>query len=352
MSRKEKNRLTGLDRFLRYRGNNLSGKERNTFERELQKDPFAEEADEGMELTNSDLLRRDMDTLNKRLKSRIKGSARFVPYRIAASVAVLMVIAAVYFLLQKNRPSYQEELTAAKDILTPQLYAAPSPVPPATDDEQSKEIKDNAADNNERAVTARAVNQPAVAGRIAENEVKSEEVKEAKSAGKMEVAEGNEAHVENIASMKVEVAEDSTSPVTPQQNPIAAGEAAVPASRVKSVEVIEEAAYTKNDMKRQAAYTNADGPAGPVIGNDSYNKYIEKNIRIPSGQKDNQTEVVDLVFIVRLNGIPDSIRATNSPGKSYTDEAVRLIREGPPWKPAVENGILTEKKVNFRIIFK
>ena len=47
MSDRNKNKKSLLADFFRYQKDKLSGKERNSFERELQKDNFAREAAEG-----------------------------------------------------------------------------------------------------------------------------------------------------------------------------------------------------------------------------------------------------------------------------------------------------------------
>ncbi len=47
MRDRNKNKRLKFPDFFRYSSDKMSGKERNSFERELQKDPFAMEASEG-----------------------------------------------------------------------------------------------------------------------------------------------------------------------------------------------------------------------------------------------------------------------------------------------------------------
>ena len=88
MKRKDKKGKVEFSEFMRYRGNNLTNQERYAFEKELQKDPFAEEAEEGFATYNKELLGKDMQILKKRLDSRTGSrQRRLLYYRIAASIA-------------------------------------------------------------------------------------------------------------------------------------------------------------------------------------------------------------------------------------------------------------------------
>ena len=92
----------------------MTGKERNSFERELQKDPFAEEAAEGFTSISPDESSKDLAQLQKQLKSRTIRRQRFIYYRIAASVAVLMVISSIFIIVERNKPSKQLAETSGK----------------------------------------------------------------------------------------------------------------------------------------------------------------------------------------------------------------------------------------------
>ena len=59
-----------------------------------------------------------------------------------------------------------------------------------------------------------------------------------------------------------------------------------------------------------------------------------------------------LSFSVHTDGSIDSIKIIRSPGKIFSDEAIRLLRSGPSWQPAEENGQIIEDQVRLRIVFK
>ncbi len=107
MSEKDKNSNDQLSDFLRYRGNKMTDKERNDFERRLQKDTFAGEAAEGFEEIRPDLAESDLTELQKQLKKRTSRKQRLLWYRIAASVAILMIISSIFIVIEKRKPSDQ-----------------------------------------------------------------------------------------------------------------------------------------------------------------------------------------------------------------------------------------------------
>ena len=93
-------------------------------------------------------------------------------------------------------------------------------------------------------------------------------------------------------------------------------------------------------------------PPRPENGKADFNKYIEDNLKRPDTETDGQRVVVVVNFKVDMKGKIDSIKVIKSPGKFFSDEAIRLIKEGPAWKPAEENGKVIDDEVRIRIVFK
>ena len=92
MQGKNKNGNDQRSDFLRYRGNEMTDRERNAFEKSLQKDLFAKEASEGFNETDPILAQKDISELSQRLIRRTSVKRRMLWYRIAASVAALMIL--------------------------------------------------------------------------------------------------------------------------------------------------------------------------------------------------------------------------------------------------------------------
>ena len=107
MSDKNKNNKSLLPDFLRYRRDEMTKLERNSFERELQKDPFTEEAEEGFASISPDEASTDLTSLHSRLRKRVQRKRGFAFYRLAASVAVLMIISSIFIIVERNKSGKQ-----------------------------------------------------------------------------------------------------------------------------------------------------------------------------------------------------------------------------------------------------
>jgi protein TonB len=317
MSEKDKNGNDQLSDFLRYRGNEMTNTERNAFERNLQKDPFDEEASEGFEEIDPGLAEKDILKLRKQVKKRTSGKQRVLWYRIAASVAVLMILTSIFIIVNQRKPSEQIAYTPpsapSKEIqVTPEQKKAPEIIerkePVAViaeksktvhDETQKPEIKLDKTDENKKEPVTADYQEAVMAAESEAKAPEKPEIAERAMASKAVLAKGN-----------------------------------------RGVE------YEKED-------TVADHiPAQPVGGRADFDKYIQNNIRRPDTTSTGQRLVVVLNFIVKADGVIDSIRIIRSPGKVFSDEAVRLIREGPAWNPAEENGEAIPDEVRIRIVFK
>jgi TonB family protein len=72
--------------------------------------------------------------------------------------------------------------------------------------------------------------------------------------------------------------------------------------------------------------------AEPRDGFAAYQFYLLNNVRFPAEAKNNgQTGSVDVSFLVNENSRLSDFKIERSLGPSYDKEAIRLIREGPPW---------------------
>jgi TonB family protein len=106
-----------------------------------------------------------------------------------------------------------------------------------------------------------------------------------------------------------------------------------------------------NEQKAEDAFAGYSSPV-PVGGKPAFESYISSNIRNPSSLAEGERAVVIVSIMVKNTGAIDSIKVVRSPGKEFSDEAIRLIKEGPAWNPATENGEKTDDEVRIRIVFK
>jgi len=78
MQEKNKNKKGSKTDFIRYHNDKMKSAERNAFEKELQKDPFAEEASEGFNLITPEEVSGDIADLQKQLKKRVGKRERII----------------------------------------------------------------------------------------------------------------------------------------------------------------------------------------------------------------------------------------------------------------------------------
>ena len=79
----------------------------------------------------------------------------------------------------------------------------------------------------------------------------------------------------------------------------------------------------------------ASFPGGP----DAWRRYLERNLQYPeSAQENGISGTVRVQFIVAKDGTISEVQALSPPDESLGEEAVRIIKKGPKWIPAEQNG--------------
>lgn len=349
MKKEDKNRKPELSDFIKYQKGEMTDLQRNAFERILQKDTFAEEAESGFSEISPEEVKSDLELLEKNLKARSVKRRRMIYYRIAASVAVLMLISSVYILTERNRSKENKfeiafnqtpfEIPESKAITVPEIVTSPkkllSPAPVV-------EKKKAARGSEVQSIAVSQADELASAGEVAtENisraEISKDDVNLIADSIKMEP-------MDLLAASDTEV-QDEVYPAAQELNEVVVIGYGV-SKRSKEAAGVAAADYkTKNE---DIGYVSAS----PVDGKESFDKYIEGNIRKPALLQMGERAIVVVSFTVTSSGVIENIKVIRSQGQEYSDEAMRLIKEGPPWKPAEENGKKIDEEVRVRIVFK
>lgn len=305
MKGKNKNIKTDLSGFIRYRNGEMTGSESNDFERELQKNDFLEEAQEGLESLPAFGLEKDLSLLGRRLKNRTKRKRAHIIYRIAASIAVLMIVSSVFIVLEKNKR--EAPVTFTEEEPAPLTIARSEPLT-----QQKQTLTEEKNENIERSKNASSV---------------------------PEAAEKQDMPAENP------IMKNEQEP--PQPEPKSAEAPAISEQRYAAAD--ETVSAVRSARAGGIAYQNYK-PAEPETGKVAYENYIDENIRRPDSSR--QRAVVVTGFTVKTDGSIDSIKILRSPGIPFSREAIRLIKSGPHWKPALRNGIPVDDSVSLKIMFK
>jgi hypothetical protein len=346
MKEKNKNKNNSLSEFIRYTRGEMTKREENAFQRKLQKDPFAEEATEGFSQISSREAVDDLHRLGRQLKKRISPGQRTVYYSIAASVAVLMMISSVYLIVERKIPARQ--LSKSTVNTAPQEKAADSnPVTEPLVAESKNEIAvlENVPeqvitdDKIEAVISSNTVNLPAAGKTEALALVEKKDSNLYIAENKITEAPAAAVKQDNAVLKEAEIKADKDLP--------ALDEAVVVAySAVKSSRAVAGAVNKAENA--EVSYN----PPQPVNGKESFDNYIRENIQKPAILSSGQSATVIATFIVRNTGSLDSIKVVSSPDNEFSQEAIRLIKEGPSWKPAESNGEKIDDEVRVLIVFK
>ena len=127
MRKESKNSRIKADDFIRYRAGNMTGQERNAFEKKLQKDPFADEAADGFSGSDPDEIRDDLAALDKKLGKRISGRKISPLIRIAAAITIIIAVSSVLYITLQTR-SRDHELAVAGKVPSPPAEKQTVPV--------------------------------------------------------------------------------------------------------------------------------------------------------------------------------------------------------------------------------
>jgi len=74
-------------------------------------------------------------------------------------------------------------------------------------------------------------------------------------------------------------------------------------------------------------------------GEGAFGKFLQKNIHYPTFAKENNIQgKVYVQFIVERDGSLTDISVVREPGSGLGDEAMRVLKMSPHWKPGIQNG--------------
>ena len=330
MKKNNKNIDNQAEEIIRYLEDKMTAAERNAFEKKLQSDPFLAEAVEGYSLTDTDAITSDLAHIKKRLRSATKQGSTLL-YRVAAAVIILVGISSV--LLVRNLRQPDMKMAEGRDII------------------EDITPKESLLDLSEA--------KKEMAG---EPEIGKQERKEISEEKSLAVMHGRkqDSIPETRLAIPVVIVEHEIIPVIDtnviiKTIPEVAKETEM-ADRVAGIaaekETLRKSARGNEVIATLVAGKGINRKAQPITGEEEYHKYLaEKQVYPIRYEKSEPVEVI-LELIIEEDGSVGNIEVKESPDKPFSDEAIRLVKEGPAWLPALQEGQAVRDTINLKIIFR
>jgi hypothetical protein len=341
MTKNNKHIIPSLKQFLDYIHNRISSKKRNAFERNLQKDSFAAEAFEGLSMVDEKRAVRDVVELNKKILT--KGRAKYNPYilSIAAAIALLVVTSITYLAIdriidskEKSQISYTEH---------------------EKQDEEKTSIFLKEEKSEEKIFDTTEAEKPATGTSVMHSK------KEAPDTNLIIIVDDDILAEDFAFDMEVMVDEKMPIAFIPIEIEESDFSGAIVAETPKERETAQAARAAANIAREESSSRKAISPvyansskyaaAEPEKGMNRYNKYIEKNAKIPPTVNLNIAEVV-VSFSVNTNGELTEFVIIDSPSEILSEIAIEILKKGPKWNPAKIDEKLIVEEVIFTIKFQ
>jgi len=290
-------------RIRRYIQGHRKGREANRIEREAMHDPFLADALEGFDRMKNDPTPH-IDILRRKIRSRNQRRLDFFKYGGIAASLIFILGFGLYFGFHKN--NLQEEITSYSQAIE---YDAITETADSFENhiaQNRQEAQKEIEKPTSPAPAAQALQAPVMSDADAHSEVMK--------INESEIAEDLIA-VEEVVQLQEE--EEKLSTIEEKEEVVVQSRMS---ARAKESSVVE---------KRQQVMSSE-----PVIGFDAYHKYLnEKMVRPTDNCKDMKGKVI-LNFKVNASGKPYDIKIEQSVCASIDKEAIRLLEEGPLWKPS------------------
>jgi TonB family protein len=116
---------------------------------------------------------------------------------------------------------------------------------------------------------------------------------------------------------------------------------------------LSEVVVTGYGKGNEAAADNTYYAAEPQMGRTNFKDYLEKSVKYPEEAIRNKAEGrVTVRFTVEPSGQLTGFEILKGIGSGCDEELIRVIKEGPPWKPAKQGTRAVSDKVKVRYRFE
>jgi TonB family protein len=330
-----------LEETLRYLNDAMTNEERYSFEREMERDPFMQEAFEGLSGIRVSEIDKDIRSLDIMTGKKRKNFLIVKVLAIAAGFALIFALG--FWALQNIDFSKHKTTKVSAEAENIQLREPYKPATTATTDSTT-------VDSTAVLVADAGLNQPNAGNDLtgkpnallSDKGTLSKTDQAAKDLNKKKMA------MKSAADQKfMQKAQEPVKTPEVSEKPVSETAAQPPVTEVQQRST-EDIAEVENALKRPGV--NADPE--PLGGSTLFRDYLDKNAKYPKGVQNGKKEFVKVKFKISKLGQPYNIVVEKSPDQEFSREAIRLILEGPKWSPEIKDGIPVEGEVSVKINFK
>ena len=382
------------ERFEQYLKRQMGSEESHAFEREVFDDPFSLEALEGFEYHGSEVWG-DLNKLKKQIKNREKKFFLFM--RVAATVALLIIgsFLAYFFTDQMEGDQLAMEKKPMEEVI--QYSPAPDTIPIPDDQEwdvadetpvaeealtdtfkkdplkvtdKDDKVAQLAITNDKEEIAAESVTEIVLVELSEKDELPTEDFVESQVNNLLQGrAAGVQITETNVAANPIlpDTAQLDKGVITAQllvarKETLSYATSDVeeePSGKGKKAKAFRSATVARKrreyipDPEDTEQESSTFTSAKPIAGDSTYQQYLMENLIYPKTAKQNQVKgVVELELLIDSNGNISDINIEKSLGYGCDQEAIRLVQDGPEWKPAEKDGNKVDDKVRVKVEFK
>ncbi len=399
-----------LHRILDYVHKRMRPDERHAFEKQMQKDPFLNDATEGFAHADEKTIKKDIDSINSLLLPKKQKPLGFYVSGIAATLTLFIIIGSVYYYFNlglKEKAQSGLALETQTEVITENEYSPTdgdvieSEMKKAAEDAVLGEVETKTASDKELLLAENDKDEvrypsglPLASRQSTAKPGVSEGVKQLDNEPKPAQKDNKTIVGEDLTSGKQKYTSDIgylvkgtvVSALDNKAVPLAlilvkntnievytdtdgSFEILVPEGLDANLVVSQYGMETKSFLAKESqdniielqagfqanAQNEAVSPAAisyerevaresapssskknnieepqPIIGIKAYNRYLDSHALLPEASELESAEVL-LSFYIDKNGKPYLFKVIESPGKEYSDLAIKVVEDGPKW---------------------
>ncbi|MBN1926019.1 MAG: energy transducer TonB [Prolixibacteraceae bacterium] len=334
-----------LENLLRYLNDQLTNRERYEFERQLERDTFLYEAFEGLSQLEPTQIEKDLKHIDPARGKHRKGKALLITLSVAAGFA--LVVLSVFWIA---KPGKQLEESIAESLIVDKE--------PLISDTTSFSTDSAFADTGEVVLLAEANNAFEKESNEKQTQVKSVQAKrEEDKKGVIEQKLKPTINVITEVQESDEQTSDNTYGITSRMAGLKIAEDEVDSASelfevAASDATIADSVFASEEISKASKRPGVNANPEPLGGDVLYRQYLSENLNYPDSVETPRREVVRVKFKVTEMGEPFGFEILSSPGDAFSQEAIRVIEEGPKWSPGIKDGLPVVEEVNLRVVFR